>query len=360
MPVRRSLVVPYMVVSVCAALAVLLHAAPARAAEGKAPAAKDAPADPAMAEAKKASDAAVAAYKAKKYEEAAELWIKAYELNNKDSYLFNIGKAYDKLGNKDSAARYYARYAAATSDAKRRAKAEARVKALGYDPATLPATGDDAARKIKLPDGDLGFGTVGDDDDDDAKKPPPGDVLAPPGDMLEPMGDDDDDGSDDTDDDTVTDDSGMAAPDDMSMDVPMDEEPEKKKLGPFPFLTIGVGVAGVALGVVFGQLARGKASELEDLACAPGSSSCAFFYNGDKKAEDVPYRIHDAGRTFDTLQIVGYVVGGVFLATGLTVIVAGAAGAEGVRSGSAGPGVTASLAPVVGPGTLGASARVTF
>ena len=282
----------------------------------------------AAGEAKTASARAVVAYKAGEHAEAITAWKRAFELAGKDTYLFNIAKAYEKLGDKGEAARYYAKYAAVAADAKRKAKAEKKVEELGGVPETAPVEDDAAssgAAGMMAPD--LGEGEGEGDEGDPAS-------------LEAPVGMDDADGDDD------------AAPLDMS-----EPEPEKKKLAPFPFVTIGVGVVGVALGVVFGQLARIKAGELEELTCTPGASSCAPFNDKDSEA----FRVHDTGRMFNTLQIVGYVMGGVFVATGLTVFAIGSAGKDDdVRAGSAGPGITASVTPVIGPGTVGASARLTF
>jgi tetratricopeptide (TPR) repeat protein len=79
---------------------------------------------------KMASDAA-AAYRAGEYQRAATLLERAYKLQPLSALLYNLAKAYDKLGEEDKAAELYGRYAAADdADPRLRTKAEARVAAL--------------------------------------------------------------------------------------------------------------------------------------------------------------------------------------------------------------------------------------
>jgi hypothetical protein len=73
------------------------------------------------------------------------------------------------------------------------------------------------------------------------------------------------------------------------------------------FITAGVGVAGVAVGSVFGVLTLGKKSDVE-AHCKP---------NCDGTGTDA----QSAGKTFSTVSTVSFIAGGVLLAGGITLIV---------------------------------------
>jgi hypothetical protein len=79
---------------------------------------------------KLAADAA-AAYHNGDYQHAVDLLERAYKLQPVSALLYNLAKAYDKLGESQSAADLYAKYAAAEdADPKLKTKAEARLAAL--------------------------------------------------------------------------------------------------------------------------------------------------------------------------------------------------------------------------------------
>jgi tetratricopeptide (TPR) repeat protein len=74
---------------------------------------------------------ALTAYRGADYNRAVELLTKAYEIRQVPALLYNLAKAYDKLGDLDHAADAYRRFAdAADADPKLKAKAEARLLAL--------------------------------------------------------------------------------------------------------------------------------------------------------------------------------------------------------------------------------------
>jgi len=79
---------------------------------------------------KLAGDAA-AAYRAADYARAVQLLERAYKLQPVSALLYNLAKAYDKLGESDRALDLYGRYSGADdADPRLRSKAEARVVAL--------------------------------------------------------------------------------------------------------------------------------------------------------------------------------------------------------------------------------------
>ena len=122
------------------------------------------------------------------------------------------------------------------------------------------------------------------------------------------------------------------------------------------YAVAGLGVVGFVMGPVFGALAKGKASELEDSGCPPMDSSCPFFNDGTGTGGA---EVLAAGRRFNTISIVSYIGGGALLGTGIALVVVDVAGGGG--SADAGSRFArASLVPVIGPGVYGASARLEF
>jgi tetratricopeptide (TPR) repeat protein len=97
---------------------------------------------------------AVNAYKGADYNRAVELLQKAYEIRQVPALLYNMAKAYDKLGDVEHAADAYRRYAdSADADPKLKSKAEARLatldesrrkKAAADHPPTRPEPGHEA------------------------------------------------------------------------------------------------------------------------------------------------------------------------------------------------------------------------
>lgn len=74
---------------------------------------------------------AVNAYKGADYNRAVELLTRAYEIRQVPALLYNMAKAYDKLGDVDHAADAYRRYAdSADAEPKLKVKAEARLTVL--------------------------------------------------------------------------------------------------------------------------------------------------------------------------------------------------------------------------------------
>jgi outer membrane biosynthesis protein TonB len=83
---------------------------------------------------KLAADAANA-YRAGDYGRAAQLLERAYKIQPVSALLYNLAKAYEKLGDDDKAADLYGRYASAEdADPRLKQKAEARVTALAPPP----------------------------------------------------------------------------------------------------------------------------------------------------------------------------------------------------------------------------------
>jgi hypothetical protein len=117
------------------------------------------------------------------------------------------------------------------------------------------------------------------------------------------------------------------------------------------FVLIGVGGAGIALGSIFGALALGRRSTLDN-ACSP-KSNCPL-----ESQPDI-----DSLHTFATVSTVGFAVGGVGLATGLIVLLTSKSQAGGeVKSASSAPSAgrapdrpltKPSVTPFVGPRSFG-------
>ncbi len=126
-------------------------------------AAARATAESAEAEVERLADEAVNAYKGADYKRAVELLQKAYEIRQVPALLYNMAKAYDKLGDIDHAYDAYRLYAdSAAAEPKLKQRAEQRVAALG-----------DAKRKKKA-------------DERAAEAPPPPPANPPPPATVEP------------------------------------------------------------------------------------------------------------------------------------------------------------------------------
>lgn len=109
------------------------------------------------------------------------------------------------------------------------------------------------------------------------------------------------------------------------------------------YVSLGVGVAGIAVGTVFGLKAKSKykdANEITDREC-PGGGDCtppASVYDEWKQ-------LGDDGDSAKTLSLVGFIVGGVGVATGVTLFV--------LSSGKKDEPAAAKVEPYLGLGALG-------
>ena len=93
---------------------------------------------------KLASDAAQA-YHAGDYQRAAQLLERAYKMQPLPALLYNLAKAYEKLGDDDKAIDLYQRYTASDeADPKLKAKAEARLASLRESAAPRPRSAEPA------------------------------------------------------------------------------------------------------------------------------------------------------------------------------------------------------------------------
>ncbi len=86
---------------------------------------------------------AAGAYRAGDFAKAAELLERAYQIEPLSAILYNLAKAYEKLGQSEKAADRYARYAAAAdADPKLKAKAEAHAASLRGAKEPKPVMGE--------------------------------------------------------------------------------------------------------------------------------------------------------------------------------------------------------------------------
>jgi hypothetical protein len=108
------------------------------------------------------------------------------------------------------------------------------------------------------------------------------------------------------------------------------------------YVAFGVGIVGLAGGTFFTLQASSKRSDAEDLCTLPGGGCPA-----DK--QDEINTLDDDADSASTLGIVGFVVGGVGIATGITLFIL----SSNKSSASNEPGVT----PWVGLGSAGVSGR---
>jgi tetratricopeptide (TPR) repeat protein len=88
-------------------------------------------AESAEAQVERLASEAVSAYRGADYNRAIELLTRAYEIRQVPALLYNLAKAYDKLGDVEHASDTYRRYAdSADADPKLKAKSEARLAVL--------------------------------------------------------------------------------------------------------------------------------------------------------------------------------------------------------------------------------------
>ena len=109
------------------------------------------------------------------------------------------------------------------------------------------------------------------------------------------------------------------------------------------FVALGVGVVGLGAGTVFGLQAKGKyqdANDITDRECGAGASDCAL---GD--AFPAWKSASDDADSAKTLSLVGFIVGGVGVATGVTLFV--------LSSGKKEQPAAAKVEPYLGVGALG-------
>jgi hypothetical protein len=104
------------------------------------------------------------------------------------------------------------------------------------------------------------------------------------------------------------------------------------------FVLIGAGGVGVVVGSVFGALALGKKTSLDN-ACQPDKSQCPVSAQGDI----------DSLKNSATGSTVGFAVGGAALAVGFIVLLT----SKSSTTGASTPPSRASIEPYVGPRSVG-------
>ena len=110
------------------------------------------------------------------------------------------------------------------------------------------------------------------------------------------------------------------------------------------YVGFGVGAVGIALGTVF-VLKSSSNRKDADKAAAALNAQCGNICDADSPEAKNVSSLDDKARSAKTLGIVGYVVGGLGVATGVTLFV--------LSNNQAEPGKSAFVAPYVGFGALG-------
>ncbi len=82
---------------------------------------------------------AAAYFRVEAYEDAIEEWRKSYELHPNPNRLFNIGRAYEELGNFEAALDFYGRYVESDPDGRAVTEANARIRRLERELETVRA-----------------------------------------------------------------------------------------------------------------------------------------------------------------------------------------------------------------------------
>jgi len=107
------------------------------------------------------------------------------------------------------------------------------------------------------------------------------------------------------------------------------------------YVLLGVGGAGVVVGSVFGAIAMGKKTSLDD-ACKAGKDHCPPTTQSDI----------DSMKTSATVSTVGFAVGGVGVVSGLIVLLTAKPATTGETDKAP---LRASVTPLIGPGSIGLS-----
>jgi hypothetical protein len=143
---------------------------------------------------------------------------------------------------------------------------------------------------------------------------------------------------------------GGADPPPPGDDPPEDAADERMSIA-FPIAAFAVGVTGIGIGSVFGVLAIDKKRVVDDDCTGTNCRS----EDGKSAGE--------TGRTFATVSTVGFVIGSVGLAAGVTLLLVRGSQSNPTSTGAARPaaaGVRWMPDVLLGPSTLGAGARGTF
>jgi hypothetical protein len=109
------------------------------------------------------------------------------------------------------------------------------------------------------------------------------------------------------------------------------------------YVAFGVGVVGLGVGTAFGLSAKSnyqKANDITNAECGAGNADCAL---GDRFGEW--QTASDDADSAKTLSLVGFIVGGVGVATGVTLFV--------LSSGKKEEPAAAKVEPYLGVGALG-------
>lgn len=192
MPAGQTTIVSRSIcLAICVALAPLLTAPPAAAA-GKSP----------KAQALELFEDSSQRYREGKFDEAAALLEKAYALHQEPVLLYNLGRAYDGLGEYEKAIAAYEKYLTESPDAKDRGALERRIATMRSE---LKQRQELEAEKERL--------------EAEKKRPPP------------------------------------------PKEKPKAEPPSAS---PWPWVVAGVGVAAMGAGAVFGLQAKGKRGDAEE------------------------------------------------------------------------------------------------
>jgi hypothetical protein len=116
------------------------------------------------------------------------------------------------------------------------------------------------------------------------------------------------------------------------------------KASPLPWIALGVGAVGLGVGTVFAVQASSKVDDANSLCTLPGPDGTNTYCPSRASALD------DEARTAKTISIVGFVVGGLGVATGVTLLVLAPKHEGGAALGPR-------VAPWVGLGSAGVRGR---
>ncbi|HEX4341402.1 MAG TPA: hypothetical protein VH062_36085 [Polyangiaceae bacterium] len=126
---------------------------------------------------------------------------------------------------------------------------------------------------------------------------------------------------------------------------PPEADTSKPSISPLTWVAFGVGAVGIGVGAGFAVSSSSKVDDANKLCTAgPSGNACPSSSAATRAAS-----LDDDARSAKTISIVGFVVGGVGLATGATLLVMGLTHKQ--------PATAASIEPWVGFGSAGVNGR---
>lgn len=239
---------------------------------------------------------ATRAYDIEKYGEAVDEYQKAYEIGGDPAMLYNIAQAYRLNKQLPDALHFYRRYLQRSPNARNREDVDRKINELEQSIEAKRKADEAAAAAARL------------------RAPPP--VVPPPHPAV------------------------LAPPKIVTVPAPVAEPEGVNGLRVAGIVVTSVGAAALITSGITGYLASKKGDDLT---------------NASKNNGTFNPSVESSGKTLNTVAIATVIGGGVMAVVGTVLIVVSGKGSTGETAAQ-----SVALAPIVGAGTVGASAALTF